>query len=102
MGYYLQGPTLEKAAYLAKNHGAEQVDEDAARAAIIDRSKAVVCIKDNGIFECAGYCFDVKEFENFSYDRDTRPTTWLLMDRETVEDLSGFKPKAAAVEGGVL
>lgn len=38
----------------------------------------LVCVVDNGPFAAAGYCYDKREFEDFSYPGDIRPKQWLI------------------------
>jgi len=36
----------------------------------------LVCVADNGFFECAAYCYSEQEMQDFAYP-DGRPKQWL-------------------------
>lgn len=74
---YLNGYTAE---IIPKPDSFSEVPED----------KALICVVDNGIFEGAGYCFSPMEFDAFSYPADTRPKTWLLIDKWAAQKATGF------------
>ncbi len=95
MGYYIEtGLPPGKAAWLVKNHDAQIIARTEAREAFKD-GKGVICVVDNGPFEAAAYCFDESEIEAFAYPEDYRPKTWLTMDKEKAEELSGFRKRVA-------
>ena len=94
MGYYIGCEEPKgKAAYLVKNHDAEILDgvslDTIAR---LPRDKAIICVVDNGAFEGAGLMYDQRELDAFAFDGTSRPKTWLVMDRKTAYNLSGYKP----------
>ena len=90
MGYYIQtGNAWGKAFDLVTDHEAVEVPQP-ANFSNIPHDKALICVVDNGPFDAAGYCFDSREFEAFTEPDDTRPKTWLLMDKEEAERISNF------------
>lgn len=90
MGYYIETPVLHgKAAWLAENYDAELLDCAPASFADVPDEQALVMVVDNGIFEAAGYVFSKDEFGQV-VDTDPRPRQYLLMDKITVELLSGY------------
>ena len=88
MGYYIDGPVTGKAEHIMKEHGAVRVSREEASAMVY--THGVICIKGNGAFESAGFCYDSDEFDAFSLPHDRRPTEWLVMDRDKASELSGF------------
>jgi len=48
------------------------------------QGKVLICVLENGFFDAAGICYDQKEFNDFNDPKDTRPKTWLHMDRAQV------------------
>lgn len=96
MGYYLQTPeTHGKAEYIIKVHGAKRVSQEEAAAAMTDPDVAVVAVKDNGMFEAAGFAYDQREWEAFTLPDDPRPTIFLTMGRALAERETNF-PKTPA------
>jgi len=91
MGYYIEGPIKGKAMFIKSEYDGEYVncpqsfDE-------VPEDKALIVVVDNGPFEAAGYCFDQREFEAFTYP-DPRPKRWMLMDKKKAQELSGFPPE---------
>lgn len=88
MGYYIQGPTLGKAEFLIKQHGATRLTGAPEKLANLPPDKAVVCVVHNGPFEAAAHAFSQKELEDFIFDGTNRKKEWLLMDAKLVEKLS--------------
>lgn len=89
MGYYIQtGTNKGKASRIVAMLDGKIVDESGARAAL-DAGKGVICVVDNGLFEAAGFAYDLKEFEAFAIP-DGRPKTWIVCDRRDVEIASGY------------
>lgn len=90
MGYYIEGPCKGKVNMLVTEHGATVLSGGAFEAAARQRNGAgIVCVVDNGGFEAAGFMHTEKELECFAWNRDTRPKTWLAMDRKLAAKLSG-------------
>lgn len=92
MGYYVEtGNNYGKADYIVANYGGRRVSLNEARSAINDPNLAVISVKDNGLFEAAGFCYNQPEFDAFADPGDTRRTSWVIMDRETAKRLTGMK-----------
>lgn len=93
MGYYIQGPSLGKVDFLINTHEAKIITNDKAIQILNDNdsTEAVIICVDNGMFEAAGYCFNMREFESFTKSRDSRPKTVLSMDKTKAKELSGYK-----------
>ena len=91
MGYYIETGTLHgKAAFLVDNHGGEIVFDYKAQECL-NLGLGVVCVVNNGSFEAAGFMYSQKEFDYFNDPADSRIKTWVVMDREIAEKLSGYK-----------
>lgn len=90
MGYYIQGPTTGKAPFLVSEYDAKIIPQPKSFSEI-PGDKALIVVVKNPLFEAAGYCFDEKEFEDFSYPDDIRPKKWLIMDKKRAQELSGFE-----------
>jgi len=91
MGYYIQGPLHGKAEILVDKHGGEIVDIPASFEDIPE-DKALICVMDNGAFEAAGLVYSTGEFEEFTLSSDFRPKKFVLMDKETAWQMSGYNP----------
>ena len=90
MGYYIQ---------VLKNKGKAQqiVDLYGGRIALsppsfedIAEGEAIICVVDNGPFEAAGFCFNQRELNDFSY-YDDRPRVWVVMGRKRACELTGYE-----------
>lgn len=91
MGYYIQGPTKGKAAFICQTYGGFLTSLQHGRETIKERPDlALICVVDNGAFEAAGFAYDERELEAFAND-DGRAKTWLLLDRDKVKELTGYK-----------
>ena len=89
MGYYIQVPNNHnKAQQIEELHGG-MILPKIPDYANIPESKALICIIDNGTFEAAGFAYDEKEFNVFA-SPDSRPRTWLIMDRKKACKLTGY------------
>ena len=93
MGFYIQGPATCKAQYIVSEYDGKIIPKPKSFEEV-DSKKALVCVVDNGFFEAAGHCFSPKEFIEFSRPDDQRKKTWLVMNKELAEKLSGYKQKA--------
>jgi len=89
MGWYIDTEVNKgKATYIEENYNGMIIPRPTSFDKVPD-SKALICVVDNGFFEAAGYCFSEREFEVFTAP-DPRPKTWLLMDKEKAEELTGY------------
>ena len=92
MGYYIQTKgTHGKAEEIAREHGGEIVDQLDAAMAMMDKSKAVICVVDNGPFEAAAFAFDDSEFKEFTRPEDPRSQKFVIIGREIAKMLSGYR-----------
>lgn len=95
MGYYINPPDHRshgKGEWLIENHDAIEVSTKEALQILEsqDTNTGVICVVDNGSFEAAAFCFDKREFEEFSFSGDNRPKRWFSIDREKAKQLSGY------------
>ncbi len=88
MGYYIQGPALRKGNFLVKEYNAQQISRPLTFNP--PKDKAYICVVDNGIFEAAAFCYNQREYEEFSLLSDKRNKEWYLMDLSLVKQLSGY------------
>jgi len=121
MGYYINVPANKhKADQLVEIHGAEKLPKAPGSFFTVE-GKALVAVVENPDFDAAAYCYDAKEFTRFTATPMTeeqierkrketeakgwgyihipsgpRPVTWLLMDKDLVEKLSGYTQAVAA------
>jgi len=91
MGFYIQGPTKNKAAFIIVNYGGKIIAPP-EKFSDIPKDVGLICVVDNGAFEAAAFVYDEKEFEAFgsSSDSDFRPRTWMTMKREDAIKLTGY------------
>jgi hypothetical protein len=88
MGYYIEVPNnLNKAQQLINLYGAKRIP----RPNKIPEYTAIICVVENGFFCAAVYCYSNKELQEFADPSDSRRKTWLEMDKDLAEKLSGFK-----------
>lgn len=92
MGYYIPGPPQGKVEYLTR------VYKDATVIPVPDSfnvpdDKALVCVVENPHFDAAGYCYNEREFKEFTDTSDPRHKTWVLMDKDDAELESGFRER---------
>ncbi len=88
MGYYINPKGISKEQYLEK-HG-ETMSSPSFRA--LDKTKALVCLVDNGRFTAAGICYSNNEFEAFNEASDDRPKRWFSVPKQILID-DGFITK---------
>ena len=87
MGRYLKlSNETGKADELIQSHGAQEVDlpesfEDKPL------GKEFVAVVSNPGFDAAAWCFDDIEFGRLNVPSDSRPVTWLVMDREAILEM---------------
>jgi hypothetical protein len=92
MGFYVETcGNHNKAEYLAKIYNGEII-QCPANFSEIPEGKALVVVVDNGMFEAAAFAHSEDEFKCFTQNpNDERPKKYVLLDRNTVEVLSGYK-----------
>ena len=92
MGYYIQTKDNHgKAEEIAREHGGKIVDELTAGMTMMDKDFAVIVVINNGPFEAAGFAFDDDEFKAFTALDDPRPRKFVILDRDTAKELTGYK-----------
>jgi hypothetical protein len=93
MGYYIQTEkNRNKAQQICDAHPEAFIIPQPVSFDKVPENMGLIVIVDNVLFEAAGYCYNEREFLDFQQTaRDTRPRTWLLMDKEKAEKLSGYK-----------
>ncbi len=89
MGYYIQGPTFDKASYIVEKYNGKVIPVSEALENL-KAGKGVICVVQNGVFDAAAFCFSEREFEAFNDPDDHRIKTWIFMDLEKAKELSGF------------
>lgn len=90
MGFYIQGPSTSKAPFIVSEYDGKIISEP-NNFEDIDSNKALICVVNNGAWDAAAYCHCAREFEYFIDASDPRPKTWLIMDKNKAEELSGYK-----------
>jgi hypothetical protein len=98
MGYYINPPDgrrHEKGQWLIEECGAAKISQEEALNILgfEDNDKGVVCVVDNGPFEAAAFCYDLGEFEAFTYITDCRKKQWYSLNRRVAEHLSSYSPR---------
>ena len=84
MGYYMEVPKpTAKADQLIRLYGATPI-EAPKLITDIPEGKAAVVVVENGLFDAAGYAYNQRELDAFTYPGDPRPRTWLLIDKDKV------------------
>ena len=94
MGYYIEtSGSTNKALWLVENHEGELVERELALR-IVDtypnHDQGIVVVMDNGMFQAAGFAFDLNEFLEFADRSDPRPRQYVKMNRELAAKLSHF------------
>ncbi len=117
MGYYIELPeNKNKAVQLERIYGAVRLLEAPKSLAELPSDRALICVVENPMFDAAAYCQSERDLAEFSrpdptheqiaaqkkkyegtdtafFTLDTgnpRPKTWLLMDKELVQRLTGL------------
>ena len=94
MGYYIETETPhEKAVQLVRDYGAKVVSREEADKAMDNSDLAVIVVLDNGFFDAAGFAYNRREFDAFACPtkNDTRPRTFLTMNRQKVIEMTGYR-----------
>ena len=63
----------------------------------IPPDKALIGIKEDFFFEAAVFLHDDNAYARFTDPRDTRPRTWLLMDRAWVIKATGYEEDGGSI-----
>jgi hypothetical protein len=93
MGYYIETKTsFNKAEIICRDYNGTKISKPLSFTEV-PADKGLIVIVDNGMFEAAGFCYNEREFAEFSDPLDTRPKSWVLIDRARAEELSGYKRK---------
>jgi hypothetical protein len=93
MGYYIETPgNKNKAAQICEAYPEAKVIPQPDSFSQITPSVGLICIVDNGPFEAAAFCYNEREFEEFTRE-DGRDKVWIVMSREKAEKLSGYNKK---------
>jgi hypothetical protein len=95
MGYYINTPmVLGKAGYLKQTYGAIEIECPGSLNEISIEGKALVMVIENPMFDAAGYIYDDNELKRAKPTHtDKRKRTWLLMDKEWVENVTNYNRK---------
>lgn len=90
MGYYIETPqATNKALQLVRLHGGQVVDCPRSFS-VVPPDKALIVVVENGPFDAAGLAYIESEFKAFTYERDYRRKTFVLLDKKLAYELSGF------------
>lgn len=89
MGYYFDGPPKGKVQQLI-NQGAQPIAKPKDLAAL-PSDKALIVVIDSGFFDAAGLAYSDAELVDLTQPGDTRPRTFLSMDKATAHKLTGYK-----------
>jgi hypothetical protein len=96
MGYYIEtGTNTNKAQIICDTHNGQRIRQPKLWSDI-PADEALIVIVNNGMFEAAGFAYDEREFEAFTYTVDYRHKEFVLIDRELAEKLTRFGKKYAA------
>lgn len=94
MGFYIQcSSDHHKADQLVRMHNAQIISRPPSSLSTVPSDKGVVCVVENGFFDAAAYVYSESELIAFNNRSDPRIKTWLLMDKDLAETLSGYKKK---------
>ena len=90
MGFQIPGPTKGKVQYLVDRYQAVVLDRPPRVFADIPDHQAIICVIDTLQYEVASYAFSRQEFSFLDDHSDFRKRTWILMDKNKANQLSGF------------
>jgi hypothetical protein len=90
MGFQIPGPTKGKVQYLVDMYQAVVLDRPPRVFADIPDHQAIICVIDTLQYEVASYAFSRQEFSFLDDHSDFRKRTWILMDKNKANQLSGF------------
>ena len=91
MGYYIEtGTSRDKAKHIMEKHEALKCpSKEIARSCVGAKDMAVIVVMDNGLFEAAGFAYNMSEFDAFT--SDDKPKQYLIMDRAKAKALTNYK-----------
>ena len=89
MGYYVQGPANGKEQHIVNTLNGRIVDKETAKAQV--ESGGVIVVMHNGPFDAAGFAYDMKEFRSMTLPHDSRPKTFVIIDRKVAIRETGFQ-----------
>ncbi len=92
MGYYIErkdDDSFNKAKYFIDNHDAKRIMQHDVPG-LIEAGIGVVCVVHAPAWEAAAFCYDPDEFTRFTDPFDDRKKEWLQMDREWLQEESGY------------
>ena len=90
MGFQIPGPSKGKVQYLVDMYQAVVLDRPPRVFADIPDHQAIICVIDTLQYEVASYAFSRQEFSFLDDHSDFRKRTWVLMDKNKANLLSGF------------
>jgi acyl-coenzyme A synthetase/AMP-(fatty) acid ligase len=91
MGYYIETSGRSgKAKAIADQHNGLLVDQATAKKFMDDKTKAVIVVVDNILFEAAAFAYSMGEFLEFHSPQDHRLKTYVVIDRAKAKKLTGY------------
>ena len=90
MGFQIPGPTRGKVQHFVEVYQAVVLDRPPRNFRDIPDRQALICVVDSVQYEVARYAFSQQEFSLIDDRSDFRKRTWLLMDKTTANQVSGF------------
>ncbi len=92
MGYYIEVPKPRgKVSQICDQYPkARVVSQGEAANLMADPTTGVVCVVMNPCFEAAGFCYNQREFQDFTRPEDQRPKQFVAMPRRVAERASGY------------
>ena len=92
MGYYIQTPLNKSKAVqiVAQNKGAMIIPQPRSFKDV-EFILGLICVVTNEHFEAAAFCYNEKEFKEFTDPADKRPKIWVVMPRAAAEKACNFK-----------
>ena len=94
MGYYIETPkSQKKAEQIIMRHGAVKLPERPVSLKKLPKGRALIAVVENATFDAAMFVHNERELMRIALDRTGRPVTFLLMERELAEELTGWAPE---------
>ena len=91
MGYYIEVPTHHDKAEMIESMYEGMIIPQPTSFDKVPKEMALICVVDNVLFEAAGFCYDEREFQDFTDPKDGRSRKFLLMSWDLASELSGHK-----------